>query len=109
MSRAADVANNSKYTVVVTGASGFLGSFIVKQALESGYNVRACVRNPSDKEKTEHLTRLDATGTRLTLWKADLLQKGSYDDACKGAHFVIHAAAVVEIAKVEDPQKMIGM
>jgi len=33
-------------TVAVTGASGFIASWLVKTLLEKGYNVRATVRNP---------------------------------------------------------------
>jgi len=93
--------------VVVTGASGFLGSHIVKAALDEGFSVRACVREPSDAARTEHLTRLDPSGTKLKLYKADLLQQGSYDEACAGAYAVIHAAAVVEVGHTKDPQREI--
>jgi cinnamoyl-CoA reductase len=33
-------------TVSVTGASGFIASWLVKELLEKGYTVRATVRNP---------------------------------------------------------------
>ena len=33
-------------TVLVTGASGYLGGWCAVQALERGYEVRATVRNP---------------------------------------------------------------
>lgn len=32
-------------TVCVTGAAGFIGSWLVTRLLESGYNVHATVRN----------------------------------------------------------------
>eukprot|EP00906_Rhabdomonas_costata_P025654 RCo036647 len=92
--------------VAVTGASGFIGSFIVKELLARGFQVRACVRNKDDPEKTEHLRALTreplCTGT-LSLYSADLTHPGSYDDAFRGADAVIHAAAVVEIRRVADP------
>ena len=33
-------------TVCVTGASGFIGSWLVMRLLERGYTVRATVRDP---------------------------------------------------------------
>ena len=35
-----------KGPVVVTGASGFLGSWLVMKLLQAGYTVRATVRDP---------------------------------------------------------------
>jgi cinnamoyl-CoA reductase len=34
-------------TVCVTGAGGFIASWLVKRLLEKGYTVRGTVRNPS--------------------------------------------------------------
>ena len=37
-----------KGPVVVTGASGFLGSWLVMKLLQAGYTVRATVRDPGE-------------------------------------------------------------
>lgn len=39
---------SAKGPVVVTGASGFLGSWLVMKLLQAGYTVRATVRNPGE-------------------------------------------------------------
>lgn len=44
-------------TAVVTGASGYIATELVKQLLEKGYNVRGTVRSLASKEKVEHLQR----------------------------------------------------
>lgn len=41
--------------VLVTGASGYLGSHVVKSLLARGYNVRGTVRSTSNKAKIGHL------------------------------------------------------
>jgi uncharacterized protein YbjT (DUF2867 family) len=43
---------------VYLGASGFIGAHVVKCLLEKGYNVRAVVRDASNKEKTAFLSEI---------------------------------------------------
>ena len=93
--------------IVVTGASGYIGAWIVRDCLEQGYEVRACVRDTQNPAKTEHLSQLNSKGLRgtLSLYEADLLAPGSYDDAFAGAAAVIHAGATVGFNK-ETPQEV---
>jgi nucleoside-diphosphate-sugar epimerase len=39
---------SAKGPVVVTGASGFVGSWLVMKLLQAGYTVRATVRDPGE-------------------------------------------------------------
>ncbi|GAY55486.1 hypothetical protein CUMW_164570 [Citrus unshiu] len=48
----------SGQTVCVTGAAGFIASWIVKFLLEKGYSVKGTVRNPDDP-KNAHLRELE--------------------------------------------------
>ncbi|GIF20419.1 nucleoside-diphosphate-sugar epimerase [Actinoplanes tereljensis] len=81
-------------TVLVTGGSGFVGSHLVRQLLGDGYAVRATVRDPGDPVKTAPLRRLgDEFPGRLELFRADLLQPGSFDDAVAGCRVVFHVAS----------------
>jgi GDP-D-mannose dehydratase len=62
-------------TVVVTGATGFVASELVKQLLEKGYTVRGTIRSLQNESKVQHLRRLDqALPGSLTLHEADLLE-----------------------------------
>ena len=45
--------------VAVTGASGYIGSRIVEDLLDQGYDVHACVRDASNSNKVDHLIKLD--------------------------------------------------
>ncbi|KAE9620238.1 putative cinnamyl-alcohol dehydrogenase [Lupinus albus] len=91
--------------VCVTGASGYIASWLVKFLLQRGYTVRATVRDPCNLKKIEHLVNLDGANERLHLFKADLLEEGSFDSAIEGCHGVFHTACpVIAAANVQDPQ-----
>ena len=83
--------------VAVTGASGYIGSWIVRELLEQGYSVRSCVRDPGIPEKVDHLLRINDVGLRgsNTLFAADLFKRGSYDAAFDGCCAVMHAGAIL--------------
>ncbi|GMY34721.1 cinnamoyl-CoA reductase 1-like [Fagus crenata] len=70
--------------VCVTGASGYIASWLVKLLLNRGYTVKASVRDPNDPKKTNHLQLLDGAKERLHLFKANLLEEGSFDSAVEG-------------------------
>lgn len=90
-------------TVAVTGASGYLGSTVVKLLLEKGYNVKGTVRDPSNPAKVEHLKRLPNATSNLALFKADLMDEGSFDETFQGCHCVFHTASPVPY-NVKDPE-----
>ncbi|XP_016649097.1 PREDICTED: cinnamoyl-CoA reductase 1-like isoform X2 [Prunus mume] len=81
-------------TVCVTGAGGFIASWIVKLLLERGYIVRGTLRNPDDP-KNAHLRELEGAQDRLTLRKADLLDFESLKEAINGCDGVFHTASPV--------------
>ncbi|XP_060670887.1 phenylacetaldehyde reductase-like [Ziziphus jujuba] len=73
------MSEGEQKVVCVTGASGYIASWVVKLLLERGYTVKASVRDPNDPTKTEHLLSLDGAKERLHLFKADLLVEGAFD------------------------------
>ncbi|KAL9668292.1 hypothetical protein QQ045_002672 [Rhodiola kirilowii] len=89
--------------VCVTGASGFIGSWLVMRLLERGYIVRATVRDPENEKKVKHLLDLPKAKTNLTLWKADLGIEGSYDEAIDGCNGVFHVATPMDFES-KDPE-----
>ncbi|XP_059598124.1 LOW QUALITY PROTEIN: phenylacetaldehyde reductase [Vitis vinifera] len=89
--------------VCVTGASGYIASWLVKLLLQCGYTVKATVRDPNDPKKTEHLLALEGAKERLHLFKANLLEEGSFDSVVDGCDGVFHTASPV-VMIVDDPQ-----
>ncbi|XP_028758814.1 tetraketide alpha-pyrone reductase 1-like [Neltuma alba] len=95
-------AGNGK-AVCVTGASGYIASWLVKLLLLRGYTVRATVRDPNDPKKVDHLLKLEGAKERLQLFKADLLEESSFDSAVEGCEGVFHTASPCNF-NVNDPQ-----
>lgn len=59
--------------VLVTGASGYIASWVVAYALQAGARVRGTVRDPSNASKTSHLTSLPFAAERLELVQLDMV------------------------------------
>ena len=91
----------------VTGASGYIGSWIVQDLMEQGYTVRACVRDPNNPEKVDHLLAMNDAGLpgNVELFAGDLFEPGSYDGAFDACSAVIHAGAAVGYNR-ETPQEV---
>jgi nucleoside-diphosphate-sugar epimerase len=91
--------------IMVTGGTGYVGSWIVKKLLEAGYTVRMTVRDKSRTSKYAVLQQIaDQSSGSLEFWEADLLVPGSFDAAAKGSDAIMHVASPFKI-KVSDPQK----
>lgn len=96
------VAAGNGQMVCVTGAGGFIASWIVKLLLERGYTVKGTVRNPDDP-KNAHLRELEGAKDRLMLCKADLVDFESLKAAISGCDGVFHTASPV----TDDPEQMV--
>lgn len=83
-------------TVCVTGASGFLGSHIVRELLEHRFRVLALVRNlhtPACAALRE--IQESIPGSEIDIREADILEPNSYSHPFSQCSYVIHTAAQV--------------
>lgn len=94
MSSSSFVEEQQEALVCVTGAGGFIGSWVVKELLQHGYRVRGTARDPADS-KNAHLLALEGAKERLTLCRADVLDRDSLRAAFAGCHGVFHVASPV--------------
>lgn len=80
--------------ILVTGASGYIASWLVRYLLEAGHTVHATVRDPNRSDSVKHLHRLaEGQPGSLRLFAADLLKEGSFDEAMQGCEIVMHTAS----------------
>lgn len=79
----------SAKTVAVTGSTGFVGSYVVRELLAQGYHVRALARSESAAKR--HLPR-DA---RVQLVLGDALNAGVLDELCKGCVAAINLLGII--------------
>lgn len=94
--------------VAVTGASGFVGSHVVTALMKRGYTINACVTDLSKPEKTEHLEALNraAHPGSLSLFAANLLEEGSYDEPFVGCSAILHVGTAMGYGGANDPQQV---
>lgn len=89
--------------ILVTGGSGYLASWIVKHLLDDGYRVNTTVRDPANAGKNSHLLGLSGKFPgKLHIFKADLLEAGSFEKSMRGCRLVIHTASPFKVMKVRD-------
>ena len=87
-------------TVLITGATGFIGSWVVKLLLERGMHVRATARS---LEKAEFLNEMDKdNGSILEIVKMDLLDLSEVENAVHGCEQIIHCAAALPVGSKND-------
>ncbi|KAJ3802213.1 hypothetical protein GGU11DRAFT_77821 [Lentinula aff. detonsa] len=86
--------------ILVTGANGFLGAHIVKEALDSGYLVRGTVRSQAKADDLKKAFPFDKFETAVV---PDLIT-GDYTEALKDVTAVIHSASPFTMG-LTDPKK----
>jgi len=91
--------------VLVTGANGYVASWLVKRLLDDGLTVHAAVRNPSNEKKIAHLKEVEAISPGdIKFFDGDLLIPGSYKEAMEECELVYHTASPFTL-NVHDVQK----
>ena len=76
--------------VLLTGGTGFIGSYVLKFLLEEGFEVNALTRTPSMLAESYH--------PRLNIFTGDITDTKSIEQAIGGCNVVIHLAALVRSA-----------
>jgi len=79
---------NKQELILVTGATGFLGTYLTRLLIEKGYRVRAIRRENSD------ISHLQAYSDKIEWAYTDLTDLDGLDTAFEGVSVVCHCAAI---------------
>lgn len=90
-------------TVLLTGASGFLGVHTTQALLEAGHQVRALVRTPS--RLIDHLAPLGVEPGRVEVAQGDMTDEAAVRRAVQGCDAVVHGAATFSFRR-SDAERM---
>lgn len=81
--------------VLVTGASGFLGSHVVEQLAQRGDDVRVLLRKTSSRKHLEDVPRLDFA-------EGGVEDAASVERAAQGMDAVVHIAGIVKARNADE-------
>ncbi len=90
--------------VLVTGASGYIAGFIIKQLLDEGWMVRGTIRNMARADSV----RKTLGAPDLQLFAADLNSDAGWAEAMAGVDYVQHIASPIPDREPKDEQELIG-
>ena len=81
--------------VLVTGGSGFIGSYCIVQLLAAGHQVRATVRSLNREADVRAMLKQGGAelGDRLKFFAAELEQDAGWREAVTGCDYVLHVAS----------------
>ena len=93
-------------TALVTGGSGYIAGFLIRQLIANGWTVNTTVRNL--KRESEVRGWLNVPADKLRFFAADLEQDSGWAEAMAGVTVLHHVASPFVIRPPRDRQLLIG-
>ncbi len=90
--------------IAITGASGFLGSHCVANAVKKGYSVRLLVRNAEKAKNALKMHGIDTESVEVVY--ADLEDESSLDKGLDGVDSLLHTAAIFSLSPLDAKSMM---
>jgi nucleoside-diphosphate-sugar epimerase len=91
--------------VLVTGGSGYIAGFTIRQLIEQGWTVRATIRTLNREAEVRDWLKVD--NARLSFFAADLTSDTGWAEAMAGCSHVVHMASPVPMNAVKDENELI--
>ena len=95
-------------TVLVTGGSGFIGSWCVIGLLQQGYTVRTTVRSLGRESAVRAaIGKVVDPQDRLSFHAAELTADAGWAAAASGCDYLLHVASPVAVSEPRNPDELI--
>ena len=93
-------------TVLVTGGSGYIAGYLIRQLVAEGWAVRTTVRSLAREAEVRRLLAVD--DSRLAFFAADLTADAGWSEAADGCSHVVHVASPVPARMPTNPEELIA-
>ena len=92
-------------TVFVSGGSGYIAGFLIRQLVEAGWTVQTTVRDLASEAQVRQLLAVD--NQRLRFFAADLNHDAGWAEAMAGCTHAAHLASPLPRGVPKDPDELI--
>ena len=92
-------------TVLVSGGSGYIAGFLIRQLVAEGWTVHTTIRSLAREGAVRKLLAVD--DSRLKFFAADLLADAGWAQAMAGCSHAAHVASPVPMHRVKDADEVI--
>jgi dihydroflavonol-4-reductase len=92
-------------TVLVSGGSGYIAGFLIRQLVAEGWMVHTTVRDLANEATVRQLLAVD--NSRLKCFAADLMHDAGWAETMAGCSHVAHVASPLPARIVKDPNELI--
>ncbi len=92
-------------TVLVSGGSGYIAGFLIRQLVAEGWLVHSTIRDLAREGAVRKLLAVD--DSRLKFFAADLTADAGWVEAMAGCSHAAHVASPVPLRTVKDPDEVI--
>jgi dihydroflavonol-4-reductase len=93
-------------TVLVSGGSGYIAGFLIRQLVAEGWSVHTTIRDLAREAAVRQLLAVD--NGRLKFFAADLMHDAGWADAMAGCSHAAHVASPVPARAVKDANELIA-
>lgn len=92
-------------TVLVTGGSGYIAAYLIRQLVNEGWTVHTTVRSLAKEAAVRELLKVD--NSRLKFFAADLMADAGWAEATAGCSHVAHVASPLPTGIPKDANELI--
>ena len=93
------------HTVFVSGGSGYIAGFLIRQLVAEGWTVQTSVRSLATEKRVRELLQVD--NSRLRFFAADLNADAGWAEAMAGCSHVAHVASPLPMGVPKDADELI--